>query len=194
LWCIDYLKSTIDIALLIGGDKVQPTIYMDAAHASEDKRKSVLFWYLALSPDSGFTEARCTITDTTVISSYEAEVMAFGDTIDTIQNLDARNHELGLPGLALGIDVYGDNRTEINWLNGEVVPNRARHITTRYYAVRELVETGRIRCIWIEGSNNPADLGTKLLSGPITKKHTAHMLGHGLMKGVHKSFLLQDGI
>jgi hypothetical protein len=191
LWCLDYMKATKDIALLLGGDVKKPTVYMDAAHASEENARSVLFWYKSLSPDSGFTEARCTITKTSVISAYEAEVMVIGDAIDPILNLEARNHELGLPGLALGIDVYGDNKTEINWLNGDVIPNRARHVTTRYYGVRELVETGRLRCHWIEGTENPADLGTKLLSAAVTRKHTAHMLGHRLMKGAVKSFLLQ---
>ena len=58
----------------------------------------------------------------------------------------------------------------------------------RYYAVRELVEQGRLKCHWIDGSNNPADLGTKLLTGPITRKHSAHMLGHRLMKGQTNPF------
>ncbi len=181
--------------MLLGGDVKQTTLYMDAAHASEEDARSVLFWYMSLSPDSGFTEARCTITKTSVISSYEAEIMVIGDAIDPILNLEARNQELGLPGLALGIDVYGDNKTEINWLNGDVIPNRARHVTTRYYGVRELVETGRFRCHWIDGAENPADLGTKLLSAAVTRKHTAHMLGHRLMKGAKKkSFLLQMDI
>jgi hypothetical protein len=68
-------------------------------------------------------------------------------------------------------------------MHGEVVPKRARNVATRHYAVKHRTDDGTIVPSWIEGENNPADLGTKLLPGPDTYRHSGHMLGHRLLKG-----------
>jgi hypothetical protein len=44
--------------------------------------------------------------------------------------------------------------------------------------LQELKEDGVIVCDWVSGNDNPADLFTKNLQGPVLNKHASNFVGH----------------
>jgi hypothetical protein len=44
--------------------------------------------------------------------------------------------------------------------------------------LRELKEDGIVVCDWVSGNDNPADLFTKNLQGPVFNKHASNFVGH----------------
>jgi hypothetical protein len=183
-WLVDYLEFTKLAPLVLGGTIIDPVVFHDSAHADVDERKSTTFHYLAISPDSGSIEHHCNTTSVAVISAYEAEVLSASNSLDTVLSMQARAKDLGITELYIsGTKLQGDNLCNIRWMTNEIVPKRARNVAIRHYAVKHRVQDGTIKPSWISGNENPSDLGTKLLNGPLTAKHSAHVLGHRLLVG-----------
>ena len=55
--------------------------------------------------------------------------------------------------------------------------NRAKHIDTRIYRIRELSETGEVRIYKVGGENQPSDILTKSLPRPEFEKHHCSLMG-----------------
>ena len=163
---------------------IDGTVYHDSAHADADERKSTTFHCFSLSQDSGAIEHHCSTTDVVVVSAYEAETLSASNSVDSVLSTQACAKDLGLNELyENGTKLYGDNLCNIKWMNDEIVPKRARNVAIRHYAVKHRVQDGTIKPSWVKGEDNPADLGTKLLDGPTTRRHSAHIMGHHLLKG-----------
>ena len=52
--------------------------------------------------------------------------------------------------------------------------DRTKHISTRYYFLRELKEEDMLEFRWISGKINSTDLFTKNLPNPLFIKHTGY--------------------
>ena len=64
-----------------------------------------------------------------------------------------------------------DNKGAVDLANNWTVGGRTRHIETRQLFLRELKEEGVLSIKWKSGDENPSDLFTKNLPGPIFRKH-----------------------
>ena len=69
--------------------------------------------------------------------------------------------ELGLTLKA--IPIYGDNQGSIFIGSNPVRERRTKHIDICYHYVRQCIEDKQVELMFIEGSNNPADMFTKNL-------------------------------
>jgi hypothetical protein len=74
--------------------------------------------------------------------------------------------------MILNIDNKGAVDYANNWTTG-----RMRHVSVRLHFLRQLKEQGIINTEWCEGRNNPADLFTKNLPGPLFNTHTKVFCG-----------------
>jgi hypothetical protein len=81
----------------------------------------------------------------------------------------------------------GDNRNARDWANEKVISEGNQHLDRHYFIIRERVQKGEILPVWIEGKNNPADVGTKPIDGTVTRELEPYMSGQ-------KEIPLPDGI
>ena len=67
-------------------------------------------------------------------------------------------------GLTLGvIPIYGDNQGSIFIGSNPVQEQQTKHIDIHYHYICQCIEDKSIELMFIEGSNNPADMFTKNL-------------------------------
>ena len=57
-----------------------------------------------------------------------------------------------------------------------VVSNRTKHVDVRYHFVREFVQDGFIKVIFVKSEENDADLFNKNLNGELHWKHASKLI------------------
>jgi hypothetical protein len=73
--------------------------------------------------------------------------------------------------LDLPMIVHVDNIGAIYLSQSASTSNRTKHIDVRYHFVREYIEDGIIKVIFVRSTKNDADLFTKNLGGELFQKH-----------------------
>ena len=105
------------------------------------------------------------------LSSTEAEYYAISEVCKEIlyikQLLEFLNKEVKTP-----IIVQVDNVGAIQLANKSTGSQRTRHIDIRTHFVREYVEDGTVKIIFVRSKDNLADGFTKKVSGEIFEQHT----------------------
>ena len=76
--------------------------------------------------------------------------------------------------MKLYVDNKGAHDITHNWSIG----SRTRHVDVRMHFFRELKEENIIEVNWIPGDENPSDLLTKNLQGPLFEKHVVTYVGY----------------
>ena len=71
--------------------------------------------------------------------------------------------------------IYCDNQGTIDLVRNPRISDRSKHIDIAYHHVRDLYTTGKLTPQHIPGTDNPADICTKMLSGPKFKIHVSHI-------------------
>ena len=69
------------------------------------------------------------------------------------------------------IIVHVDNIGAVYLAKNATTGNRTKHIDTRYHFVREYIEDGIVKVIFVRSEANDADLFTKNLNGETFNKH-----------------------
>ena len=95
------------------------------------------------------------------LSSTEAEYMAMSDCSQQAMWIKSLLSELGLTLSA--IPIYRDNQGSIFIGSNPVQEQQTKHIDIRYHYICQCIEDKNIELMFIEGSNNPADMFTKNL-------------------------------
>ena len=131
--------------------------YADSDWAADKIKRRLItgyFFKLANGIFSWCTHAQKTVA----LSSTEAEYMAMSDCSLWIKTL------LSELGLTLGaIPIYGDNQGSIFIGSNPVQERRMKHIDIHYHYICQCIEDKNIELMFIEGSNNPANMFTKNL-------------------------------
>jgi hypothetical protein len=70
-----------------------------------------------------------------------------------------------------------DTNACIFLVKGSGMYNRAKHIDSRTYRIRELSESGAVKLYKVAGENQPADIFTKSLPRPSFEKHRGSLRG-----------------
>ena len=107
---------------------------------------------------------------TVALSVTEAELMAgvtcAQDMLYAKKVLESLQLKVKVPML-----LEMDNKGAVDLANNWTVGGRTRHIETRQLFLRELKEEGVLSIKWKSGDENPSDLFTKNLPGPLFRKH-----------------------
>ncbi len=83
---------------------------------------------------------------------------------------------MGIP-VKLPIVVRVDNIGAIFMAENVTTSTRTRHVDVRYHFVREFVEDGFIKVIFVRTTKNKADIFTKNVTGELYDTHTKSFLG-----------------
>lgn len=182
VYVMDYLASTADAPLVLGGPVIDPVVFSDASFASLPESRSIMGHCVITGEGSGAIYANVTSTRTAVTSIFEAELMAGCSGIDSsIYVTNACNElEYNIPQRRT---IKVDNQAEVDWVKGSVSNKRSRHIDVRYYRSRQLQELGEVSVEHISTENNIADILTKPLVYALFIKFARMILGHCMVLG-----------
>jgi hypothetical protein len=177
---IRYLKATKDekLHLSVSNPKEKMFAYSDADWAEDrDGRKS--HSGLFCSVNEGAIMWSCRKQDIVALSSAEAEFVALTDTCKEVVWINRLAKDFGIE-IKEPITVYTDSQSAMAMVNNQKFSHRTKHIDTKYYFVKDMVEKGIVRLVYQPTETNIADLMTKPLGG--TKVEQLRRLA-GLTKG-----------
>ena len=106
------------------------------------------------------------------LSSSESEYCAGSETVQGILYVKMILEFLGIK-VKLPIIVHIDNIGAIYMSNNEMSGTRTRHIDCRYHFVKEYIEDGVIKIIFVRSEKNDADIFTKNLNAELYERHVA---------------------
>ena len=110
------------------------------------------------------------------LSSSEAEYVAISEAVKEIRFIYYLLESIGI-NIELPIVVRCDNVGAIFMAENSSSGVRTRHIDTRYHFVREHIEDGFIKIVFVKSRENVADLFTKNVSRDIYAEHVSKFLG-----------------
>jgi hypothetical protein len=160
---IRYLKGTKDLKLKLSTDESERKveIFSDSDWAEDQKdRKSHTGWNLRLN--GGTIGWSCRKQSVVALSSAEAEYIAMSEAAkEVIWALEVAKqfgYETEEPA-----KLYTDSQSAIGMAKSEGFSNRSKHIDTKVYFIKDLVDKGRIKLVYTPTNDNIADLLTKPL-------------------------------
>jgi len=179
---IAYLKSTVELVLVLGGDNVLRVItYSDASLGTGPKARSIIAFFIRLGEYAGAVLARTRATMTVCLSSFEAEfdsaataLKGIQRTVNILTELQQKLHDIPI--------LLCDNRAMLEFIQGNSDAKAVRHMALRMWYVREKFLKGDA-CIsqFLEGSKMPADKLTKVGDRPGYNEHVVEIMGHLLL-------------
>jgi hypothetical protein len=104
------------------------------------------------------------------LSSAEAEYYALCEAAKDVKYISMVLRSLGIE-VELPITIYCDNVGAIFMTENASATTRTKHVDARYHYVRELLETGFIRIIFVRSEDNKSDWFTKNVSSELYSRH-----------------------
>ena len=174
---ITYRRDVTDAAAAAMGKRVGPnqiTASADADHAGAKDRRSVSGYAIMLAGAMVmWTSKRQPVT---AISSTESEFYSVSQCALDCVYLRRVLALLGYPQTGATL-IAQDNNACIYLVKGAGMYQRAKHIDTRIYRVRELSASGEVELYKIPGEEQPADLFTKGLPRIAFERHRRTLMG-----------------
>ena len=143
--------------------------YSDSDFAGDtETRKSVSGYiiYLCGAPIAWRSKGQKSVS----LSSTEAEYMAISEVAMEILYIVGILKFIGVD-LKYPIEVNVDNIGAVYLSKNATTGNRTKHIDTRYHFVREYIEDGIVKVVFVRSEDNDADIFTKNLNGEVFWKH-----------------------
>jgi len=151
-----------------------------------DTRRSVsgFIIYLNGCPISWRSKGQKSVT----LSSTEAEYVALSEVTGEILFIAGIMKFIGEePDYPIIISV--DNIGAIYLAGSASTSSRTKHIDTRYHFVREYIEEGKVKIIFVKSEENEADIMTKNLGNELYNKHVNKIFNIDNRKGVEKDIV-----
>jgi hypothetical protein len=151
------------------------TGYSDSDYAKDtDTRKSVSgnAVFLEGSPVLQRSSTQKSVTLSVTEAELAAAVQTAQDMLFVMRVLESLGLKVQKP-MILRLDKSGAHDLTHNWSIG----GRTRHVDVRMHFLRELKEEGLVVCDWMSGEDNPSDIFTKNLQGPLFNKHAGKYVG-----------------
>ena len=148
-------------------------IYPDSNWAGDkDNCKSITGFIIFLlgAPILWRSKAQASVA----LSSTEAEFYALSEAAKEIKFIVQVLISMGIP-VKLPVIVRVDNVGAIFMSENVSTSSRTKHTDTRYHYVREFVEEGFVKIIFVRSEDNTSDPFAKNTPGSIYDKHTAHL-------------------
>jgi hypothetical protein len=109
------------------------------------------------------------------LSSTEAEYYALSEAAKEIKFVVQILLSMGIP-VQLPVIVRVDNMGAIFMSENASASSRTKHVDTRYHFVREFVEDGFIRIVFVRTVDNVSDSFTKNVTGDIYEAHVKEFI------------------
>jgi hypothetical protein len=182
---VQYLKSTHDLRLLLGGPTFSLVGFSDSSWAEEETHRSHMGYCYSVS--SGMISWSSKRQATVAGSSMEAEYIAASEASREAIWLRSLLRELELlPDDATSIHTRGDFDASATTVfcdnNGAIALSfdqafhaRVKHVDVRYHFIREQVEAKAIVLKRVPSAENVADIFTKPLARPLFEKHRSRL-------------------
>jgi hypothetical protein len=177
---IKFTLDTKDYGLLIkpkepDGPNWELVMFTDSDHAGDkETRISVtgFILYLCGVAISWKSKGQKSVT----LSSSESEFVACSEGAKDIKFVVQVLMSMGIP-VKLPVIVRVDNVGAIFMAENVTTSARTRHVDVRYHFVREFVEDGFIKIIFVRSEENTADIFTKNVTGALYDIHTKSIIG-----------------
>jgi hypothetical protein len=146
------------------GHGVSTTCFVDADHAGcrvTRRSQTGLIIYVNKAPVVWYSKRQNTVESAT----FGSEFIALKTAIDHIDGLRYKLRMFGIP-INGPTSVFCDNESVVINATHCESPLRRKHTSIAYHRCREAQAAKYVQIGYQQGRNNPADLLTKLLSGP----------------------------
>jgi len=114
----------------------------------------------------------------TALSTVESELCALSEQAREMEYLRKIFDDLAMH-FERALPVYCDNRGAIENAKHPILKDNLKHVATREFYVRGSIDRGTMTVHKIRGTENPADLGTKLLAQALHTKYCSYLLNVG---------------
>ncbi|GAB2285911.1 hypothetical protein Dimus_039730 [Dionaea muscipula] len=173
-WLLRYLNSSVNIGLQFGKwtDSFDLVAYVDSDFAGDrDCRKSTTSYYVTLAGNCISWKSQ--LQPLVALSSTEAEYIAMTDVFKEAIWLQGLLTEIKM--LNGPCNVFSDSQSALHLCKNPVHHERTKHVDVKYHFVRDTVAAGTLKIQKIPTEDNPADMGTKVVS--VNKfKHCLNLL------------------
>jgi hypothetical protein len=187
-----YLNGTIDFNLILKPNDLILKCQSDASFAVHSDRKShtgVICYFGDISKyASGIISAYSNKQKLNSKSSFESEILALNSGVDEVVFLKRLLDEIGIPQPTIA--VFQDNQSTIYSIStGSTNHKRTKHIDVKYFYLKNRIDLGQIKLIYLETDNMVADVLTKPLYGTKYKLLTSNMMCNKLLIDTNSSRL-----
>jgi hypothetical protein len=176
---LQFVVNTKDYGLLVEpkwdkNNQWNLVVYTDSDWAGDkENRHSVTGYIMFLMGVPVMWKSR--LQRTVALSSTEAEYYAISETAKEIKFIFQILESIGIK-IKLPIIVKVDNVGAIFMAENVTATKLTRHVDARYHYVREFIEEGFIKIIFVKSDDNKADGFTKNLKTELYEKHTESYL------------------
>ena len=160
---LKYINCTLNFGLFYKNryDTLDLVGYVDSDFAGDrDSRKSTTAYYFTLGGNCISWKSQ--LQPLVALSSTEAEYIALTDAFKEAIWLQGLLKELQL--LKTEAVVYSDSQSAIHLSKNPVYHERTKHVDVKYHFVRDLIANGEVQIQKIPTEENPADMGTKIVT------------------------------
>jgi len=161
-----YLHSTSGLGLVYkGGQSNHPfEVYCDSDYAGDRPTRRSTTGYMVMM-GGGPVAWRCMRQHCVTLSTAEAELYAACEaakqTVWTRELLSGFGYVFDGPSV-----IFEDNQATIAITDNPTLHDRTKHVDIRYFYVREKVQEGLVKLVYVRSDENLADVLTKPLSTP----------------------------
>ncbi|XP_047978661.1 1,8-cineole synthase, chloroplastic-like [Salvia hispanica] len=159
-WILRYLRGTTERVLCFNGKNVELAGYVDADLASNDldgRRSTTGYVFTYGGTAISWTSK---LQKTVALSTTEAEYVAATEASKEMVWLQSFLDELGKENKSSRL--YSDSQSAIFLAKNPAFHSRTKHVELKYHYIRHLVEMKILQLEKILGSENPADMFTKI--------------------------------
>jgi hypothetical protein len=165
---LQYLAGTRKYGINYENSSNEPVeAYVDASFIDRESAELQSTGGFAVFVFGNLIDWRVRKQQKTVSSTAAAEYVAMNDCIKNITFIRYLN--ITLMGRESKAIVYNDNSSAISFRNG-LESDESRYLRSRYYKIWQKVRDGEVNVVKIPGSDQLADIFTKLLDFPLFAK------------------------
>lgn len=162
-WLLRYIGSTTDIGLMYkkNGNQIDVEGYVDSDYAGDrDSRKSTSAYFFLVCGNCVSWKSQ--LQPVVALSTTEAEYIAATEAVKEGIWIQGMLQELQIYG---GVaTVFSDSQSAIHLCKNPVFHDRTKHVEIKYHFIREKVTQGVIKIEKVSTEENPADVGTKVIT------------------------------
>lgn len=160
-WILRYLRGTTEKCLYFGKGELQVQGFVDADFGGEvDHRRSTTGYIFTVGTTAVSWMSQ--IQKIVALSTTEAEYVAVTEASKELIWLQGLLTELGF--IQEKSVLHSDSQSAIHLAKNSAFHSRTKHIDLRYHFIRSLLEDEMLTLEKIQGSKNPADMLTKVVT------------------------------